>query len=183
MPFRAAAGARAHASGGLQQSGWAWGGGLAHCTGRSMATTAAEESTSSRWLLIDTDAGVDDAVAIAMAMKLSRPAGFVLKLLTTTHGNVALRSVNLNVAKVRRACGLCAADVPICTGAASPLLLLDAGKNLAPEVDAEYFHGRDGLGDAEDLVAAPPLSFAESPEHGISDEPAVDALLRVSQRE
>ncbi len=77
--------------------------------------------------------------------------------------------------KCRRACGLAAADVPICVGAGCPLL------GARAEVEASFFHGSDGLGDVNDLAAVPPLTEVErSGTHALSDEPAVDALLRLS---
>ena len=124
-----------------------------------------------RWLAIDTDAGVDDAVALTLALRSAPRLGFELRLLATTFGNVPLERVNENVAKCRRACGLGAADVPICVGAAVPVL------GSEREVSAESFHGADGLGDA-----TPPLppGWQRSAELGLSTEPAVDALLRLS---
>ncbi len=38
-----------------------------------------------RWLVIDTDAGVDDAVALCLALRCAARCGFVLKLITTTY--------------------------------------------------------------------------------------------------
>eukprot|EP01044_Picomonas_judraskeda_P031743 COSAG03_NODE_11977_length_567_cov_1.395299_1_plen_129_part_10 len=105
-----------------------------------------------RWLAIDTDAGVDDAVALCLALRCASRCGFELKLLTTTYGNVPLEHVNLNVCKCRRACGLSARDVPVCVGAGCPLL------GDRAEVEASFFHGQDGLGDAQDPVAVPPLT-------------------------
>ncbi len=85
-----------------------------------------------------------------------------------------LKHVNVNVCKCRRACGLTAADVPICVGAACPLL-------GGAEVEASFFHGFDGLGDVDDPGAVPVLTDEElSGTQALSDEPAVDALLRLS---
>lgn len=127
-----------------------------------------------QWLAIDTDAGVDDAVALCLAMRCAVRCGFELKLLTTTYGNVPLQNVNINVCKCRRACNLSAADVPICVGAGYPLL----GDT---EVEASFFHGVDGLGDVDDPVAMPMLTEVDQAgPHALSDEPAVDALLRLS---
>jgi inosine-uridine nucleoside N-ribohydrolase len=38
-----------------------------------------------RWLVIDTDAGVDDAVALCLALRCAARCGFELKLITTTY--------------------------------------------------------------------------------------------------
>lgn len=105
-----------------------------------------------RWLVVDTDAGLDDAVALCMALKLDSHYGLSCKLVTTTHGNCSLDKVNQNVAKCIRACGLDASSAPrVVAGAARPL------SGVEP-TDASYFHGEDGLGDAGLPEAASCLS-------------------------
>lgn len=96
-----------------------------------------------RWLLVDTDCGVDDAVALCMAMCLGPALGFELKLITTSFGNCKLDQVGQNVAKCRRACGYGLANGPrVVQGAGATI----SGKS---PINASYFHGRDGLGDAD----------------------------------
>lgn len=85
-------------------------------------------------LIIDTDCGVDDALAIAMA--LADPSAEVLAL-TCVSGNVPLDKVQRNVGIVLDAMG--AGAVPIYRGASRPLL-------MAP-FHADEVHGSDGLGD------------------------------------
>ena len=41
-----------------------------------------------KWLIIDTDAGVDDAFALCMSLLHDRYYGYDLKLITTSFGNV-----------------------------------------------------------------------------------------------
>ncbi len=109
-------------------------------------------------MIIDTDAGVDDAHALLLA--LTHPNCDVIAITTVT-GNVQIDQVNLNVASV-----LAAVDqqVPIYAGAAQPLL----------EVweDAKFFHGQDGLGD-----------WARRPqvEPQLESEHAVSALIRLAR--
>ncbi len=82
-------------------------------------------------LLIDTDPGVDDALAILMAYAHGEVAA-----LTVTAGNVGL------VHTLDNALGLvelAAADTPVFAGCAVPLVL--------PAEDAAFVHGRDGFGD------------------------------------
>jgi len=90
-------------------------------------------------VVIDTDPGIDDAVAILFA--LSSPAFEVLGI-TTVAGNIGLATTTRNagrlLALMRRA------DVPVIAGAASPL----ARKGF----EASEIHGNDGLGG----VAFPP---------------------------
>ena len=88
-----------------------------------------------RPMIIDTDAGVDDALAILMA--LADPDVEVVGI-TTLNGNVSLPNVERNVGTILSAAG--AGPIPIYRGAARPLLV------DAP--DASDIHGSDGLGDA-----------------------------------
>jgi len=71
-----------------------------------------------RRIIIDTDAGVDDAVALAMAMTLESKYDYELSLITTCHGNVGVDQVNRNVVALRSACR---SATPIVSGAASNL--------------------------------------------------------------
>lgn len=99
-------------------------------------------------MIIDTDAGVDDALAILMA--LAHP-DFDVVGITTLNGNVSLPNVERNVGTILNAFG--AGHIPIYRGAGRPLLV------NAP--DASDIHGVDGLGDAG-LRAPRPLE----PLHG-----------------
>lgn len=85
-------------------------------------------------LLIDTDPGADDAVAIAMAL---RHPGADVVALTTVAGNAGLDLSTRNALIVLDATGH--GDVPVHPGAASPL-------ELGWET-AGHIHGEDGLGD------------------------------------
>ena len=83
-------------------------------------------------LLIDTDPGVDDAVALIMAL---RHPGARVEALTVVAGNVGLEHT---VRNARYVVELCGADVPVYAGAAHALLR---------EVRrADHVHGDDGLG-------------------------------------
>ncbi len=89
-------------------------------------------------LLIDTDPGVDDALAILMAH-----AHASVLALTVTAGNVGLAQTTTNALKLMEIIG---ADTPVYPGCDAPLL-------RRPEADASLIHGRDGFGDAS-LVPA-----------------------------
>jgi len=108
-------------------------------------------------LLIDTDPGVDDALAILMAFNDSRHD---VVGLTIVAGNVGLSHTVSNALKLCEVAGR--ADVPVFAGAGAPLL------HVAP--DAAYVHGMDGFGDVGYTAAA---RHAE-PEH------AAQAILRLS---
>jgi inosine-uridine nucleoside N-ribohydrolase len=86
--------------------------------------------------IIDTDCGVDDAVAIMMA--LADPE-VELAGVTTVGGNVAVLQVTENVRRLLAYFGH--SEVPIYQGAAASLLLT--------EVRASGIHGENGLGNVE----------------------------------
>lgn len=85
-------------------------------------------------LLIDTDPGVDDALALLMAF--SDPAHDIVGL-TVVAGNVGLEHTVANALKLCEVAGR--EDIPVFPGCDRPLL-------HAAE-DAAYVHGRDGFGD------------------------------------
>ena len=107
-------------------------------------------------LLIDTDPGVDDALALLMAFNDARHE---VVGLTITAGNVGLRHTVANALKL---CEVSGVDVPVFAGCAGPLL------HAAP--DAAYVHGEDGFGD---VGYEPPRRQAEA-------EHAAHAILRLS---
>ncbi|TDK23260.1 nucleoside hydrolase [Luteimonas aestuarii] len=108
-------------------------------------------------LLIDTDPGVDDALALLMAFD---SPGHDIVGLTIAAGNVGLRHTVANALKLCEVVGR--TDVPVFAGADAPLL------HAAP--DAAYVHGADGFGD----VGLPPATHAAAGEH------AALAILRLS---
>lgn len=109
-------------------------------------------------LLIDTDPGVDDALALLMAFNDPRHC---VVALTIAAGNVGLAHTVANALKL---CEVAGVDVPVFAGCDAPL--------LHPARDAAYVHGRDGFGDSG---YAPALRAAES-------EHAALALLRLSHK-
>jgi purine nucleosidase len=111
-----------------------------------------------RDVLIDTDTASDDAVALIMAL---RSPGVIVRGITVVAGNVAVGQATRNALCVAELCG---SDVPVYPGCDRPM--------LRPAVDANWFHGRDGLGD---------LGFA--PTHRTPDPThAVDAILDITRR-
>ncbi len=107
-------------------------------------------------LLIDTDPGVDDALAILMAHAYADIAG-----LSIAAGNVGLAHTLRNA---RVLADLLGAQVPIYAGCATPLV-------RAQHEDAAFVHGRDGFGD---------IGFSD-PRAPVGSEPAALALLRLTR--
>ncbi|MCY7313489.1 MAG: nucleoside hydrolase [Pseudoxanthomonas sp.] len=108
-------------------------------------------------LLIDTDPGVDDALALLMAFN---DPGHDIVGLTIAAGNVGLGHTVRNALKLCEIAGR--ADLPVHAGCADPL--------LHPSVDAAHVHGVDGFGD----VGYPPAAQGPQAEH------AALAILRLS---
>lgn len=116
--------------------------------------------TTAQSLIIDTDPGQDDAVAILLA--LASPEINLLGI-TTVAGNVPLPLTEVNARKI---CDLAGRqDIPVFAGLSRPLI-----RNL---VTAEHVHGRTGL-DGPDL---PP------PETPLQDQHAVDFIIETVRRE
>ena len=92
-------------------------------------------------LLIDTDPGVDDALALLMAFN---DPNHTLVGLTIAAGNVGLDHTVRNALKLCEIAGR--EDVPVFAGCADPL--------LHPAVDAAHVHGRDGFGGVGYAAAA-----------------------------
>lgn len=110
---------------------------------------------SARKIIIDTDPGQDDAVAILLA--LASPEDVEVLGITAVAGNVPLALTSLNARKVCELAGR--PDVPVFAGCDRPL-----GRAL---VTAEHVHGKTGL-DGPDLP---------EPEMPLQDAHAVDFIV------
>ncbi|WP_414648846.1 nucleoside hydrolase [Dokdonella sp.] len=105
-------------------------------------------------LLIDTDPGVDDALAILMAH-----AHADVVAMTIAAGNVGLRHTVANALKLVEVLDV---DTPVHPGCEQPLVL--------PAADAAFVHGADGFGD----------TGYDAPQRLASGEHAALAILRLS---
>ncbi len=106
-------------------------------------------------LLIDTDPGVDDALAILMAHANADVVG-----LSVAAGNVGLGHTVGNTLKLVDVIG---ADTPIFAGCPLPLVL--------PSLGAGFVHGEDGFGDTAYLPSA----------RKAADEHAAAAIVRLAK--
>lgn len=88
---------------------------------------------SSRSVVIDTDPGLDDAVAILFALACGR---FDVLGLTTVSGNIGLDTVTANAGRLLAL--MQRGDVPVIAGSSSPL--------VRQGIDETAIHGDDGLG-------------------------------------
>ena len=110
-----------------------------------------------RPVLIDTDPGVDDVLAIAML--LASPEVEVIGL-TTVHGNMSVDVCTQNALHFLEVADR--TDIPVARGAADPIAMPFRG-------GAAFVHGPDGLGDRTvDTVATNPV-----------EEDAADFIIRM----
>ncbi len=109
-------------------------------------------------MIIDTDTASDDAVALLMAFQ--HPDIDVVGI-TTVSGNVPVAQCTKNALYVTE---LCNVDTPVYKGSDRPL--------LREVFHAEYFHGKDGLGDQGDVYI---------PTRQPADGHAVDQLISMIQ--
>src|SRR5919108_1638340 len=103
--------------------------------------------------LIDTDTASDDAVALIMALRSSsvRVLG-----ITAVAGNVGVQQAARNALYTTELCG---SDVPVFVGAEKPL--------RHEHQSADWFHGKDGLGD----------HGYPAPKRALEKKNAVDAIV------
>jgi purine nucleosidase len=111
-----------------------------------------------RTFLIDTDTASDDAVALVMALK---HADVNVAGITVVSGNVPLEQATKNALYTVEMCG---ADTPVFVGAGRPIV-------REPQY-ADWFHGKDGLGDRN----YPPATMTARREH------AIDAMIDIAAK-
>ncbi|NEZ55562.1 nucleoside hydrolase [Adonisia turfae] len=97
-----------------------------------------------RPLIIDCDPGVDDAIALLLA--IAHPAAFNILGITTVAGNVPLHYTSQNALKI---CALAHADIPVYAGCPRPML-----RPLSTAIDV---HGATGLQGTELPTPQQPL--------------------------
>jgi len=108
-------------------------------------------------ILIDTDTASDDAVALIMALR-SETARVIA--ISTVAGNVGVQLATRNALYTAELCGV---DIPVYQGAAKPLT-----RRLTI---ADWFHGKDGLGDH----GYPP------PRRSAENQHAVEAIISLAR--
>lgn len=109
-----------------------------------------------RPIIIDTDPGIDDALAIAIALFSEE---LDVKLITTVAGNVSLEKVTNNAISLLT---FFEKDVPVAKGAEKPL--------LEPLIDASNVHGASGMEG---------FDFPEPKKELLLEEHAVNAMKKV----
>lgn len=95
-----------------------------------------EAAAQPRKVIIDCDPGIDDAMAIILAMQYS---GLDIIGITTMFGNASVDQATKNALTVVELSGR---PIPVYKGAARPL-------RIAPEPPPDFVHGKDGLGNTD----------------------------------
>lgn len=85
-------------------------------------------------IIIDTDPGIDDAIAILLA--LSAEKELEIQALTTVNGNIDINHVTENTLKILNIAGK--SQIPVYRGSSKPL--------MREREHCEEFHGDDGMG-------------------------------------
>jgi inosine-uridine nucleoside N-ribohydrolase len=98
--------------------------------------SAAPSPANPRRIILDTDPGVDDAMAIFLAL---RSPELKVEAITPVSGNVPLEMTLPNALRLLEIAGR--VDIPVAAGASVPLL-----RRL---ITAKYVHGNNGLGGVE----------------------------------
>lgn len=116
-------------------------------------------------VIVDVDAGVDDAVALLLLLSADGQKDIEILGITCSHGNTHVNNVCVNVLRLLKAVGR--SDIPVYRGAEGPLIVCnDRNANKF-----EHLHGVDGFGDVE-FPYTPSMELIQS-------ENAVPALNRI----
>ena len=129
-----------------------------------MATNAHHEVPQPRAVIVDTDPGIDDCLALCML--LNSPQDVNILGITTVFGNGPIEVMVRNAKFILKQLGK--TQVPVYYGAAAPLELQPGDKLRI----ADFVHGKDGLGDCPDIEMP---STAKKP---IGEESASEFILQ-----
>jgi len=122
----------------------------------SALTAASAQAAEKIDLIIDTDPGADDVVALLFAM--ASPQELSIRALTTVAGNVRLDKTSRNARLAREWAGR--EDIPVYAGAPAPL--------LRKPIYAENIHGKEGISGVT----------VHEPKKGLAEGNAVDYLIK-----
>ena len=105
----------------------------------ALACTQSWAVTDKRKLIIDCDPGVDDTLAVILALQYP---GFEILGITTTFGNTDLEQSTQNALRIVELSGQ---SIPVYKGAGKPLV-------VAPDAAPDFVQGKDGLGNTHQPV-------------------------------
>ncbi|XP_076381649.1 inosine-uridine preferring nucleoside hydrolase [Megalopta genalis] len=93
-------------------------------------------------LIIDCDAGVDDALALIILLAAHKKKEIEIKAITCVNGNTIVENVVKNVFRTLNVCEV--TNIPVFQGAHEPILCT----HHTDEAKKEQYHGSDGFGNA-----------------------------------
>ncbi len=121
-------------------------------------------------LLIDTDPGIDDALALVLAFSVPEAS---IDAITTVAGNVDVDRATTNALRI-----LAAADPvsrpPVARGAGSPI--------SGPLITAPHVHGDDGLGNLDQFLEPDGRPRYPKVDHTLEMRDGADLILEVAAR-
>ena len=121
-------------------------------------------------ILIDSDPGVDDALAILLAMK---SPGLCVEAITTVSGNIHVNQATENLLRILGLLKI--SEFPIIAkGEAKPL--------VKPLLMAAHVHGEDGLGNVSTLYNQDGSPLYPPTDSAISDMSGVELILEMVDR-
>ncbi|CAK9816829.1 Pyrimidine-specific ribonucleoside hydrolase RihA [Anthophora plagiata] len=100
--------------------------------------------TGKKKLIIDCDAGIDDALALIILVAAHKQKQIEIKGITCVNGNTTLDNVIKNVFRTLHVCKV--TDIPVYQGSHVPLLCTENAEKAAKD----QYHGADGFGDVYD---------------------------------
>ncbi|KAH8038397.1 hypothetical protein HPB51_001511 [Rhipicephalus microplus] len=112
---------------------------LPRLLGVAMSDVDSGQAVRDRRLVLDVDCGVDDALALILALSLHS----TVEAVTCVAGNTTVQNVVKNVRRVLAVCGR--SEIPVYRGCEQPL--------SQPLDLADEYHGCDGLGGVSDQFA------------------------------
>jgi purine nucleosidase len=120
-----------------------------------------------RRVIFDTDPGIDDALALALAL---RSPELRVEAITTVCGNVNVELCTRNALLMLETLGV-GNPPPVARGADHPL--------QGPPVDASHVHGEDGLGGITAIVEPGGSPRYQPPRATVAGQHAVDLILDI----
>merc|ERR1711936_1427669 len=116
-----------------------------------------------RKFIIDTDTGVDDAMALLMALDAHLKGEIEIVAITAVNGNTEESNAKINILRTLDSAGC--REIPVYCGAKEALVV--------PYINTDRYHGQDGFND---------VSFDHKPDVSrVSEEAAWRVFSRISQ--
>lgn len=130
-----------------------------------------------KYLILDVDTGVDDALAILYALGLEREGALKLAGVTCAFGNVAVKTAVRNSRAILDFLGR--SDIPVYGGHNR---LFGSGEEFAPRPICKIVHGENGIGNVDIPMPEEENGGKEDERRREKDSPAVRFLTEMAAR-